>query len=591
MINVRKVRSWVFCSALWSSVVLAGVPGAALPNSGPNGGPSAASAGKLTNDQKIVHLLDRIGYGPRPGDLERVRAMGIARYIELQLHPEQVDDSLVETKLKGFQSLDMTAAELLDKFPRPKAVPKTPADTQSKDQARTRPPRDIGTELQQAKVLRAVYSERQLYEMMVDFWTNHFNIFMGKGDDLWFLTPHDREVIRKNALGKFQDLLESTAKSPAMLFYLDNWTSIAPPGHRVAQVDPLISQARRFLPDRFRLFQPRAKVTSQSLLNPRLVQLPRQPGAEPRPPAKQPPQRRGLNENYARELMELHTLGVDGGYTQKDVIEVARCFTGWTIRQPQVEGTFSFNPRAHDDETKVVLGHNIPAGGGIHDGEMVLDILAHHPSTARFIATKLVRRFISDDPPSSLVDRAAKVFLKTDGDIREVVRTIITSREFFAPEALHAKVKTPLELAVSAIRALGADTDASQPLLGAIARMGEPLFQYQPPTGYPDVASAWMNTGSLLERLNFGLALGGNRLRGTQVDLMRLLPEDLRTDRERLVDTLSQRLYCGQVSQSTRTAIASQIERETPVTGGTIPSPTIVKVIGMALGAPEFQRR
>ena len=233
----------------------------------------AAPAGKLTKEQKITHLLNRIGYGPRPGDLERVLAIGIQRYIDLQLHPERIDDSAMDARLKDFQTLNMNSSELFEKYPRPKVAQKNPADSQSASQPSTRLPRDIGIELQQSKVLRAVSSERQLYEEMVDFWTNHFNIFMGKGADLWLLTEHDRDVIRKHALGKFQDLLEATAKSPAMLFYLDNWMSVAPPGHRVAQVDPLINQARRFLTDRFRLYRPRPEVVSGEWMPPQLTPM------------------------------------------------------------------------------------------------------------------------------------------------------------------------------------------------------------------------------------------------------------------------------------------------------------------------------
>src|SRR5262249_2241454 len=345
-------------------------------------------------------------------------------------------------------------------------------------------PRRIIAELQASRILRAVYSERQLQEVMVDFWTNHFNVFANKGADRWLLTSYDRDTIRPNALGKFSQLLEATAKSPAMLFYLDNFQSVSPD----------------------------AGAGRPGILRP------------------QQQQRRGINENYARELMELHTLGVDGGYTQKDVQEVARCFTGWTIFQPRggaaavagvmpraderngrmreamerAAGTFFFNPRAHDDGEKTVLGHKIPSGGGMKDGLMVLDILAHHPSTAKFIATKLVRHFVSDNPPPALVDRVAATYKKSDGDIREMLKTIFFSKEFNSTEAYRAKIKRPFELVVSAIRTLGADTNGGPQTHQWIARMGEPLYGFQTPNGYSDAAESWVNTGALLERMNFG---------------------------------------------------------------------------------------
>src|SRR4029079_11887024 len=307
--------------------------------------------------------------------------------------------------------------------------------------------------------LRAVYSERQLQEVMVDFWTNHFNIFANKGADRWLLPAYDRDTIRPNALSKFSTLLQATAQSPAMLFYLDNFQSVSPNANA--------NRGRGLL---------------QQL---RADQRPQQ-------------QRRGINENYARELMELHTLGVDGGYTQKDVQEVARCFTGWTIFQPRggaaainavmgndamrrnaqamsrVPGTFVFNPRVHDDGEKVVLGHKIPAGGGIKDGLTVLEILSRHPSTAKYIATKLVRHFVSDTPPPALVDRVAGAFTKSDGDIRETLKTIFFSKEFNSTEAYRAKIKRPFELVISAIRTLAAETNGGPATHQWIARMGEP---------------------------------------------------------------------------------------------------------------------
>ncbi|MBI3262712.1 MAG: DUF1800 domain-containing protein, partial [Acidobacteria bacterium] len=384
-------------------------------------------------------------------------------------------------------------------------------------------------EISEQKLVRAVESERQLQEVLVDFWFNHFNVFAGKGQVRSMLTSYERDTIRPHVFGKFRDLLGASAQAPAMLFYLDNWQS----------ADPKMAER---------------------LDNVRRSQVvPRRP--------------RGLNENYARELLELHTLGVDGGYTQKDVQEVARAFTGWTIDRPAQGGGFRFEPRMHDNDDKVVLGHPIKAGGGMRDGEQVLDILARHPSTAKFIATKLARRFISDSPPTSLVDRAADAFRRTDGDLREVVRTIITSPEFFAAEAYRAKVKTPFEFVTSALRTTGAQVTNGRPVLQALREMGMPLYGCQPPTGYSDNADAWVNTGALLHRMNFALALAGHRLRGTSVNLERTLGAGSAPNAEPLV----QQILMGDVSDSTRATLKKSTE--------------IGQMAALALGAPEFQKK
>ncbi|MCA1557987.1 MAG: DUF1800 domain-containing protein [Acidobacteria bacterium] len=370
-----------------------------------------------------------------------------------------------------------------------------------------RSPQQLMAELQASRILRAVYSERQMQEVMVDFWQNHFNIFAGKGADRWLLISYDRDTIRPNTFGKFKDLLVATAQSPAMLFYLDNFQSVSPNARAGRPlVDGLMRRQNR-----------------------RAAEMPdAQQQARPQQQQQQRP-RRGINENYARELMELHTIGVDGGYTQKDVQEVARCFTGWTIRAPRGQGgdpdagTFFFNERMHDNGEKVVLGQKIPAGGGMKDGLMVLDILARHPSTAKFLATKLARRFVMDNPTPELVARISSAYTKSDGSIRDVMRAIITSPEFNSQAAYRAKIKTPFELAISAIRTLNGETNGGPAIHQWIARMGEPLYMYQAPTGYPDTAEDWVNTGSLLERLNFALALVSNRIPGTRVDLSRFV--------------------------------------------------------------------
>src|ERR1051326_3988205 len=578
----------------------------------------------LTEDQRILHVLNRLGFGARPGDVERVKAMGLDNYINQQLSPEKISDSAAESKLAELTTLNMTTAELYGKFPQPgqllrqlQARGMLPAESEMKPDApknnQTQPPgnpldneknreaiqkyyRENGlqrperiiTELQASRILRAVYSERQLQEVMVDFWTNHFNVFANKGADRWLLPAYDRDTIPPNALGKFSELLLATAQSPAMLFYLDNFQSVSPNANRPnAQMRPLFN------------LRPQGQLRPRQQL--RLEQREMRSPQRPRPQQQQ--QRRGINENYARELMELHTLGVDGGYTQKDVQEVARCFTGWTIFQPRggaaavnalvlprdrdrnarlgdamrrTAGTFFFNARAHDDGEKMVLGHKIPAGGGMKDGLMVLDILAHHPSTAKFIATKLVRHFVSDNPPPALVERVAATFMKSDGDIRETLKTIFFSKEFNSPEAYRAKIKRPFELVVSAIRTLGADTNGGPGTHQWIERLGEPLYGFQTPNGYSDAAESWVNTRRLLERMNFGIALANNRGQGTRVNLSKA-----NGDQSKVLDEYLQTILAGDISASTKDALMKQLAQSDPPT----------KVVGLILGTPEFQRQ
>ncbi len=612
-------------------------------------------AQRLTEEQRILHALNRLGFGARPGDVERVRAMGIERYVEQQLHPERIDDSVAEAKVKDLTALQLSTSELFAKYPRPGALlrrlersgevpPELAAAVEARKRAQEaatteekgtkpegtepdarkrnaearralrdylrkndmRPPQQLTAELQASRILRAVYSERQLQEALVDFWTNHFNVFAGKGADRWFLISYDRDTIRPHTLGKFYDLLKATAESPAMLFYLDNFQSVSPDAGAG------------------RLARQRKNLGGE------------QENAMARPEQQQQRRRRGINENYARELMELHTLGVDGGYTQKDVQEVARCFTGWTINAPRGyrnaalgetddrAGQFRFNPRLHDDGEKVVLGHKIPAGGGVRDGLMVLEILARHPSTAKFIATKLARRFVVDDPSPALVNRAAAAFTKSGGDIRETLRALLTSPEFNSAESYRAKIKTPFELAVSSIRALGGETNGGPGLHQWIARMGEPLYLYQAPTGYPDAAANWVNTGALLERLNFGLALASNRIPGTRVDLARFAGDAKVSDAnlERVTARFLEVLVHGDVSPKTKATLLKQLSEPLPAattetqpanatedemlaTGrrrrqqtraasvdlSRVSNPELVKVVGLILGSPEFQRQ
>ena len=652
---------------------------------------------KLTEEQRIIHVLNRLGFGARPGDVERVKAMGVENYINQQLNPNSIADAVAENKVKDLQVLSMSTDELYEKFPQPGQLirqlqargllpeelaqardnrvkgganatsgepqpkkrdgemmgegnpPPPPGNGNPLDNEKYRavlqqyyrenglqqPQRIIG-ELQASRIMRAVYSERQLNEVMVDFWTNHFNVFAGKGADRWLLPSYDRDTIRPNAIGKFSELLEATAKSPAMLFYLDNFQSVTPNPQRNPNAAP---RRQRML----------AEIVNQQRR--REGNPTQEPAMRQRPPQQQ--QRRGINENYARELMELHTLGVDGGYTQKDVQEVARCFTGWTIFQPRggaaavnglmggdaarrSAGTFFFNARAHDDGEKIVLGQKIPAGGGMKDGLMVLDILSRHPSTAKFIATKLVRHFVSDSPSPELVARVAATFTKSNGDIRESLKAIFFSPEFNSTEVYRSKVKRPFELVISAIRTVGAETNGGPGTHQWIARMGEPLYGFQTPNGYSDSAESWVNTGGLLERMNFGLALASNRVQGTRVNLSSILGNVKRTeiDKAKVMDASLRTILGSDVSAATREALLKQMDQEMVVS---LPGPRtepqrememgremgrpgemagppdgppggprqqqqrprveasindpVTKVVGLILGTPEFQRQ
>ena len=527
----RLIRTALFCLALAAPAVAAGPAG---------------------NDPRtIAHVLNRIGFGARPGDVEKVRAIGLDRYIDQQLHPDRVSDDALAPRLAGLASVNLSSHEIAQQYERPleeKRRQQRAANSNDSQPAMPDPVQQranaVVMELSEQKVLRAVYSERQLQEVLTDFWFNHFNVDARKGPDRFMLTEYERETIRPHVLGKFRDLLEATAKSPAMLFYLDNWMSTDPAG---PHPDPRAGRGR----------------IVRGPFGP--VFIPPQPRM-PQQNANQ--QRRGLNENYGRELMELHTLGVDGGYTQKDVTEVARAFTGWTIQNPRQGGGFRYEPRLHDEGPKVVLGHMIKAGGGESDGEQVLDILARHPSTAKFIATALVRRFVSDTPPQPLVDRAARRFSDTDGDIREVMRTILTSQEFLAPDAYRAKVKTPFEFIVSAVRATGADVGDATPLVRAINQLGMPLYQCQPPTGYKDTADAWVNTGALVNRMNIALRLANSQLPRVSVDRDQLPPDS---------DTMIARILDGDASETTRATIAK--------------ASAAPQMAALTLGSPEFQKR
>jgi len=601
---------------------------------------------ELNEDEAVQHALNRLAYGPRPGDVERIKQMGLAKWIDEQLNPKSIDDHAVETRLSVYPTLTMSSARLMTEYPNPKQAEKkaerTPvaptreqAAQSQADAAITAMSREMdasggtngegngsdanGTmvanasntdvpspmkmnpatpgagqrgalsvdpnavpraiaddskrparvveELAMAKVTRAVYSERQLQQVMDDFWFNHFNVYAQKGEVKWYLTSYERDVIQPNTLGKFKDLLTATAKSPAMLFYLDNYLSADPRAAERQAQQRAMRQAMRRGPY----------------------------GYPPRPQPQQgqkKKQERGLNENYGREVMELHTLGVDGGYTQKDVTEVARCFTGWTIEKPREIATFKFDEKLHDPDPKVVLGKKIHAGG-MKDGEQVIELLVKNPNTAKFISTKLARRFVSDTPPEALVARMAKSFQKSNGDIKEVMRTMIYSPEFWSKDAYRAKIKTPYELVVSSVRALGTDVDTPMPLVQWVGRIGEPLYQCQPPTGYSDKAEAWVNTGALLSRLNFSLALAGNKVRGSRSDVNAVLGSDSGSDAKEALDRAVQ-VFLVEATPGTVDTLQKQLDNPQVVQAkldDPVKQVDLGVVTGLVLGAPEFQRR
>jgi len=424
--------------------------------------------------------------------------------------------------------------------------------------AMNNPQAAVADELVQAKLLRAIYSDRQLAEVMTDFWFNHFNVFAGKGPERLFLTNYEQEVIRPRALGKFEDLLLATAKSPAMLFYLDNWLSVGPNSMRSLGIP---DHPARFGPRHFPPANPNAKRKANN----------------------------GLNENYGRELLELHTLSVSGGYSQRDVTEVAKVFTGWTIDKPNEGGGFKYEPRTHEPGAKFVLGHRIkPKGNGEDEGRELLHLLATSPETAHFISLKLAQRFVSDDPPPALVDRMAKTFEKNRGDIRAVLTTLFHSPEFWGDDVYRSKVKTPLEFVASAVRATSAGVDDVMPLARQVANMGMPLYGAQPPTGYSMKADTWVSSSALLNRMNFALGLTAGKIRGVKVDTAQLQGSPPpRLDAALALSTLEGKLLADDVSKQTHDSIMAQIEApQNPAR-----PPDASMIAGLLLGSPEFQKR
>ena len=588
---------------------------------GPNASLRVAEDPSPAEVQRAVHALGRLGFGARPGEAEEVARFGIERWIAVQLHPERIDEGALSRRLLAFPTLDLGPEDLARRFPPGPVVravsrgelaaPGDPDgraiyETQlARRRERTKghateddrgpaasdeilpeeaerllllppegrvayvlslPPEDrLGLlralrpaerwqvrrglspsdrevlvalsapaqvpagELADAKLLRAIAGERQLLEVMTDFWEDHFNVFVHKGAIPWLLGAYERDAIRPHALGRFRDLLGATARSPAMLFYLDNWLSVG-------------SRSPRGL----RTFG-----------------------------------REGLNENYARELLELHTLGAEGGFTQRDVEEVARCFTGWTLQRPFWGGGFTFDPRRHEPGDKVVLGQIIREAGQ-REGEEVLDLLAQDPRTARRIALRLAVRFVSDDPPSTLVDRLAAAFENSGGDIRTVLLTLFGDPTFWATPVRGAKLKTPLELVASAVRASGAAVEEPEALVETLRKMGMAPYSMPTPNGYSWRADAWSGAGALAQRTAFALRLCRGEIPGVQVDSVALAGGA--SDPAQDLARLERVLLGGVVSPTTHEAVLARVAAARPEERDALAA-------GLLLASPEFQRR
>ena len=628
-------------------------------------------ASPLTRDEQTLEVLNRFTYGPRPGDLEKIRSIGLSKWFSEQFNPQSIDDSALDRKLTDYPAMKLPVGKMMEMYPDAQmiraamngrnGVPGGEGEKQlyktqmerykerknGKDNAAAdsdpkplpwdiptllamkpddrfnalcklappqlavvrrsipEPDRDkltdgftphqteilaafngpagvIGAEIVQTKLLRDIYSERQLNEVMVDFWLNHFNVYIKKSQQApYFITSYERETIRPRALGHFENLLVATAISPAMLNYLDNAESVGPHSPSTSAIQGFSRYGRQP--------QQQKKAT-------------------------------GLNENYARELMELHTLGVNGGYTQQDVTEVAKVFTGWTLGSGPGGGPAihpEFDRSKHEPGTKIILNTKFKEDGS-NEGMKVLHMLATSPQTAHFISTKLAIRFVSDDPPPALVERMAQTFLRTNGDIRQILLTMIQSPEFFTRETYRAKVKTPQDYVISAVRASGADVQSAGALGAAIAELGMPLYGMQTPNGYSMRADPWNSTAALISRMNFALALSSNRLAGVHTDLPSLLkPASTEALGPEAKDQqLEATLLHMNVSDRTRQAILAQITappdqqqaslRQITSKGGRdalanlrssqtkpqpIQDPQTALAAGLIFGSPEFQRR
>ncbi len=591
----------------------------------------------LTEREAAAHLLSRFTYGTTPGQVDEVVKIGLKKWFNQQLDSQLPDDSLKQL-LSKYDDLNLSNEEVAHTFPKPGQVLRMAVQdgAVNKDSVKTdrpaykamlqnymqqkglKPEQELFRQFINQNVLRAAYTNNQLQEVMTDFWFNHFNVSISKNDCAQFIPAYERDVIRPNALGNFTDLVLSTAKSPAMLYYLDNFSSAASNNNGNVQPRPrLMAIQNRMNQD-----------TSMQANNP------------PKPKKVQ-----GLNENYAREVMELHTLGVDGGYTQQDVTNAAKVLTGWTIfpmnsnfqaikrvSDDQAiklgfvhEGDFLFTPNRHDRTEKTVLGKNFGPNGGYQEGVDLLTMLAQKPAAAKFISRKIAVRFVSDNPPQTLVDKMAATFLKKKGDVKEVLLTMVSAPEFWNAAAIRQKTKSPFELTISAVRSLQATINQPYQLFNWITKMGEKKYYYLAPTGFPDKGQYWINTGALLNRMNFGLALAAGRIPGVTVDLIALnhhhepesaenalityskliLPErnldqtikrltPMLNDPELIkkVEIASQKTVPTDASmvnnpQQTQPNVASVNKKNPTGTNSTM----LAQVVGVIIGSPEFQRR
>src|SRR5881296_4395929 len=506
----------------------------------------------LTPHDSALHALDRLAYGPRPGEVDAVAAGGVMNWIDGQLSPDQLDDRLVAERTTAFRILRYDPRDLARLYAAARNE-RREGRQGGKDEEMGR---RLAGEVEQLAVVRAALSRRQLYEVMVDFWANHFNVFFGKGADRVLAPSYIEETLRPRAFGKFADLLIATARSPAMLFYLDNWESVAPGSAPPALTRPRLGARPWFGRGRYVPGFSREPAQADSQRQRVLERMPK-----------------GINENYARELLELHTLGVDGGYAQQDVIEVARIFTGWSIERPERGAGFVFHGWAHDRGTKHVFGMTFHDDGK-DEGIRLLKFLAMQQATMHHVSAKLCARFVADEPPDGCIDAAVAAWQKSRGDIRAVLRAIFTSPEFWSAQAVRSKVKTPFEFVVSAVRATGVEPDDTPRLAQLVARLGEPLYQQPAPTGYAETEEHWVNSGALLARMNAAM--------GIAKDCSSVPAND---DHARLIDMIDQQLLAGTMSAHTKSVILEQL------TDVTDPVQARAMAVGLALGGPDFQKQ
>lgn len=604
----------------------------------------------LTKRQAAAHLLSRFTYGATPGELDEVERTGLEKWFKDQLEAHLPDDSLNQL-LQKYDALNLSNQEVANTYPKPGQVLRMAVKdgTVNKDSVKTdrkeyklalqnymqqnglKPQQELFRQFINQKILRAAYTHNQLQEVMTSFWFNHFNVSITKNDCAQFIPAYERDVIRPNALGKFSDLLLATAKSPAMLYYLDNFSSTT------AQNNKMASAGQQRLMQRRQAMQMTDSTSQKAQL---LKKLQAAKKAQ------------GLNENYAREVMELHTLGVDGGYTQQDVTQAAKVLTGWTVypmgtygnaikklmdkasssqlekRGFVQEGDFLFAANRHDNSEKTVLGKHFGPGGGYQEGVDLLEMLAHHTSTAKFISRKLAVRFVNDNPPQSLVDKMTRTFMDKNGDIKQVLLTMVSAPEFWSA-SVREKTKSPFELAIGAVRSLHADIRQPYQLYSWISKMGEKMYFYQAPTGFPDKGQYWINTGALLNRMNFGLALASGRIPGVKVDLSALnnhhepesaqaaletyskliMPErNLEATIKRLTPMLNDPELIRKVDKAStkitepqQDMLAMDNEEMKPVKkaknsteatqNGAGTNAMLAQVVGVIIGSPEYQRR